>query len=119
MNIKKLSEKTTLPIAIVIAALILGVAFYAVQANKQESIERQQLIKIQEDRKKEEAKEEKEREEKRFANELKCQSLLDGLKERWYNVVGIYYSEWQNTCIVKYTENGEVEESPIETMADR
>ena len=36
--------------AIIIAAVVLGVAFYAVQYNKQQSIEKQQLLKLREDR---------------------------------------------------------------------
>lgn len=49
-------------------------------------------------------KDRREREEKKFTNNLKCQTLLKDLKQRWNNVVGIYYSEQQNTCIVKYME---------------
>jgi len=111
-------EKLILPVSILLASLILGGFFYATQINKQESIERQQQIKILEDKRVQEDKEKKENEEKYFANNLKCQSLLKDLKQRWYNVVGIYYDSYLNTCIVKYTKNGEVEESPIEDMQD-
>ena len=39
-----------LPVTIIISSLILGSFFYASQVNKQKSIERQQEIKLQDDR---------------------------------------------------------------------
>lgn len=118
-------NKLILPATILLAAIILGSFIYVSQVSKQKSIEKQQEIKLQEDRRIEEvrAEQEKEKVEKdkadaTFSNNLKCQTLLENLKQRWGNVVGIYYSEWQNTCIVKYTEKGETQEAPIETMQD-
>lgn len=122
-------NKLVLPISILIASIILGGFFYATQINKQKSIERQQILKQMEDRRIEEMRTEKERAEneakveqekakENFSNNLKCQILLKDLKQRWNNVVGIYYDEWQNTCIVKYTKDGETKEAPIESMQD-
>lgn len=103
--IEKLN-KLSLPIVILIASIILGGFFYAIQVNKQRSIERQQEIKLQD-----------ERTEEVFNNNLKCQTLLKDLKQRWNNLIGIYYSEQQNTCIVKYTtRDEETKEAPIESM---
>ena len=98
--------------------IILGGFFYASQVNKQQSIERQQILKQIEDRRIEDAKAEQEKTKETFSNNLKCQTLLKDLKQRWNNVVGIYYSELDNTCIVKYTKKGETEEAPIESMQD-
>ena len=53
-----------------------------------------------------------------FEKEMRCQEMLDRLKERWNNVVGCYYDSYRNTCIVRYTDDGEVVEAPIESMAD-
>ncbi len=53
-----------------------------------------------------------------FENEMKCQEMLDRLKNRWNNVIGIYYSKEYNTCMVKYVMNGQVKESKIENMKD-
>jgi len=100
-------NKLTLPATIIIASLILGGFIFASQVIKQRSIERQQEVKLQDDRISEE-----------FSNNLKCQTLLKDLKERSNNVVGIYYSEGRNTCIVKYTEDGETKEGAIESMID-
>ena len=44
-------EKITLPIAILLSAIILAGGFYAVQYSKQRSIEKQQQIKIEQERK--------------------------------------------------------------------
>ncbi|OHA52742.1 MAG: hypothetical protein A3A97_01205 [Candidatus Terrybacteria bacterium RIFCSPLOWO2_01_FULL_40_23] len=49
-------SKLTLPVAILITGIILGGFYYASQVNKQKSIERQQEIKLLEDRKTEEVK---------------------------------------------------------------
>lgn len=111
-------NKLVLAATILVSSLILGGFFYASQVNKQESIERQQFIQLQADRSAETAKAEKEKIDATFSNNLKCQTLLKDLKQRWNNVVGIYYSDWQNTCVVKYTIKGEVKESPIESMQD-
>jgi len=97
MKIKDVS----IPIAIIISTIILGGFLYSIQINKQNSIERQQKYVDS------------------FGNELKCQNLLKDLRNRWGNVVGIYYSEFWNTCMVKYTEDGEVLESRIENMATK
>ncbi|MBI4708950.1 MAG: hypothetical protein HY764_01950 [Candidatus Portnoybacteria bacterium] len=95
------------------------------QVNKQKSIEKQRQVELQAkaavDRAKAEAdqvKTEKDKADTDFSNNLKCQTLLKDLKQRWNNIVGIYYEEWRNTCIVKYTEKGETKESPIENMQD-
>ena len=111
-------HKIILPISILLGCIILGGFFYASQVNKQQSIEGQQILKQMEDRRIEDAKVELEKAKETFNNNLKCQTLLKDLKQRWNNVVGIYYSELQNTCIVKYTIKGDVEESAIEGMQD-
>lgn len=53
-----------------------------------------------------------------FNNEMKCQDMLNQLKSRWDNVIGIYYSKVYNTCMVKYVKDGVVKESKIENMKD-
>lgn len=123
-------NKLVLSITILLASIVLGGFYYASQVNKQKSIERQQQIEIQAKAEtnrikteinRTEAHKEAERDKANevFSNNLKCQTLLKDLRQRWNNVVGIYYSEWQNTCIVKYTEKGETQESPIEDMQDK
>lgn len=111
-------SKVLLPISILLGSIILWWFFYVVQLNKQQSIEKQQELKLQMDNRDLEIREKKEKEETRFNNNLKCQTLLKDLRQRWNNVVGIYYSDVQNTCIVKYTEKWITQEAPIEDMED-
>ncbi len=109
-------DKLILPVSIVLSSILLGGIFYTVQIKKQESIEFQQKLKIVEDRGIRLEKADKDEREANFTNNLKCQALLKDLRNRWNNVVGIYYDTTQNTCIVKYTKNGKVEESDVEYM---
>lgn len=111
-------HKLILPVSIILGTLIMGGFWYLSQMNKQESIERQQWIELQAKAESEKVKLEKDNADEIFSNNLKCQTLLKDLKQRWNNVVGIYYSDWQNTCIVKYTNKGEIEEGPMEDMED-
>ena len=119
-------HKIILPVSILLGCIILGGFYFASQVNRQKSIERQQQIDLRARAEADEVKAatdqtkaEKDKEDEVFNNNLKCQTLLKDLKQRWNNVVGIYYGEWQNTCIVKYTEKGETQESPIESMQDK
>lgn len=107
-------NKLILPIGIIIGCLILGFFLLEIQKNKQESIERQQVLKT-----------EQSQSDQFFSNNLKCQDLLKDLQDRWNNIVGIYYqgndnmfAVGKNTCIVKYKKNGIIEEAPIENMQD-
>lgn len=114
-----------LPVSILVGSCIIGAFLYFAQVKKQELEFRQKESELQQKESElqqkineEEILREKEMEDKKFMNNLKCQDLLTDLKKRWSNIVGIYYSEERNTCIVKYIDNGEVEESPIEDMED-
>ena len=100
MDIKKITEKITLPVATVISAVVLVIGFYVVQYNKQQSIERQQILKLQQE---------------------ECNSLSSGAKQQWSNVVGVTYdSEFWKECIVTYTdtETGKIKTSPLRLMQD-
>lgn len=85
--IKKLN-KLSLPIVILIASLVIGGFYYASEVNKQRSIERQQEIKLRDDRRAEEAKAEQEKQE-----QLKEQQANEEAKRAL------------NTCIFSAEEN--------------
>lgn len=55
-------------------------------------------------------------EDQNFEKNLKCQWLLDWLKRRYNNVFSIYYSEYWNTCYIKYhdSKTKELVESAID-----
>ena len=109
-------NKLSLPATIIIASLILGGFFYASQVNKQQSIERQQEIKLQEDR--------REKEIKNALEELKtkqaeCEALSAGVRDKWNNVMGVTYdNDFWEECVVTYTdtETGEIKTTPLRLM---
>jgi len=57
-------------------------------------------------------------EDQSFEKNLKCQSLLDWLKRKYNNVFSIYYSEYWNTCYIKYndTKTKELMEAPMDNF---
>lgn len=95
-------NKLILPATILLASLILGGFFYAIQVNKQRSIERQQEIKLQEDRKIEEAKAEQEKKEYIAKRKNECYDLYERERDKWNNVKDFSYSEVRDVCIIKY-----------------
>lgn len=105
MNIiKKITEKITLPIAIIISVVVLAVGFYAVQYNKQQSIERQQILKLQEDRITEEAKSEQAKKEYISKRKMDCLDIYKTESDKWNNVRGWRYSETDDQCFIRYKD---------------
>lgn len=111
-------EKLILPISILLASIVLGGFFYASQINKQESIERQQRAKLQDDKLQQETK--NNLEDLKLKQE-ECKALSVGVMKKWNNVMGVIYDSkvWQE-CVVVYTDTktGEVETSPLRFMQD-
>ncbi len=109
-------NKLSLPSTIIIASIILGGFYYLTQVSKQNSIKRQQEIKLQDDRQQQETK--------NALEDLKlkqdeCKALSSGVKEEWNNVMGVIYdNDFWKECVVTYTDTktGEVETSPLRFM---
>jgi len=95
-------NKILLPATIIIASLILGGFFYASQVNKQKSIERQQEINLQEDRRLEEAEAAQAEKEYIAKRKNECYSIYEKERDAWNNVRGVSYSEARDICIIKY-----------------
>lgn len=111
-------EKLILPISILLASIFLGGFFYASQISKQESIERQQWIGLQDEKSKQETKNTL---EKLKLKQDECEALSAGVKKKWNNVMGVIYDgEVWLECVVVYTDakTGEVETSPLKFMKD-
>jgi len=94
-----------LPVAVLVASVVIGGFIYSSQENKQQSIERQQeaknaleTLKIKQD---------------------ECAALAPGVKKTWSNVMGVTYDNglWEE-CVVTFTdpETGEVTTSPLRFM---
>ncbi len=102
---KKILEKLnklSLSATIIIASLILGGFIFVTQVIRQESIERQQEIKLQEDRQIEKAKAEQIKKEYVAKRKNECYDTYLQEKKNWNNVVDFMYSEARDICIVKY-----------------
>ena len=107
-----------LPVSIIITAIIIGVSYYAVQNNRQQSIERQQKIDIEAKAKQNEAERMIDKEKDLFDRRMECRGLYSDLKKDFYNVAGVSYSLILNTCMVSYydTKTGELEEAIIDSF---
>ena len=96
-------NKLVLSIAILLTSIVLGGFYYASQVNKQQSIERQQEIKLQENRILEEAKAEQDEKEYIAKRKSECYDIYEKERDKYNNVVNGKYSEEKNVCIVTYS----------------
>ena len=90
-------NNVSLPVAIIIASLILGVSFYQIQSSKQKSIEKQTEAKNEQDNKEYVSKRKKE-----------CYNIEQSERKNYNNVDGSFYNEENNeiysadVCVVRY-----------------
>lgn len=97
-------NKLSLPATILISCVILGGFYYFSEQNKQESIERQQQLELQQT---------KEKADREFiANEKEaCLAIYKQESSKWNNVNGWNYNEYDKTCYIEYKD------SPKKTQA--
>ena len=111
-------EKLILPISIIIGCIVLSGSFIFIQINKQNSIERQQELKLRDDRLQQAIKNDL---ENLKLKQEECNALSVGVMKKWNNVMGVTYDDdlWKE-CVVTFTdtETGEVETSPLRFMQD-
>lgn len=107
-----------LSVAVILGAVIIGVALYGIQLTKQKSIEAQEAQRIAAQ------KAQQDIENRRADLKVKqdqCESLSSGVKQRWNNILGVTYDDtfWKQ-CVVTYTDmkTGEVQVSPLNDMQD-
>lgn len=98
-------SKLILPISIVIAAIVIGGFFYAVQANKQESIERQQQLELEQKQREAEAKADLEKKEYLAKQKSNCLQIYTTESNKWNNVRGWRYDELIDSCYIRYKES--------------
>lgn len=100
-------NKLTLPATILITSIILGGFIFATQIAKQQSIERQQEIKLEEERQQQEIKIEQEKQEAKAKAEqdhkkyvakrkMECYEIYEKERKQYNNVESYEYIE---TCI--------------------
>jgi type II secretory pathway pseudopilin PulG len=104
MRINLKNIKLNLPIAIVLVAIILGGTFYAIQVNKQKSIERQQ----QADQllKQDQFRIQQEQDKKEYIADRKqdCLAIYKTESDKWNNVRGWRYFEEGDECFIRYKD---------------
>jgi nitrogen fixation-related uncharacterized protein len=93
-----------LAVAIIVGSIILGGFFYAIQINKQESIEKQQEFKLMEDRLTEESKLEQAQKEYAAERESDCLDIYKTEDGKWNNIQGWRYSEADDECFIRYKD---------------
>jgi len=76
-------NKLSLPVTIIIASLILGGFFYASQVNRQRSIERQQEVKIEQEKQKQLIEQEAKEEAKQALNTC-IGNVEENYSDRWH-----------------------------------
>ena len=128
-------DKLVLPFAILLASIIFGGFYYAAQVNKQQSIERQQKIKMEQERLEgivKRAQEEVEREREKVDDMVKtahkraqekveyiakrrmdCYKIYEKEKATRSNVIGCYYNVAKDVCIIEYEDINWKEGDPL------
>lgn len=102
MDFGKIFGKIPLPAAIILSAAILGIAFYAVQNNKQQSLERQQIREQEQKKISDEAKEKQIQKEYAADRKLDCLKIYSTESDKWNNVLGWRYTEDTDECFITY-----------------
>jgi nitrogen fixation-related uncharacterized protein len=97
-------KKLILPVSIILGCVIIGGFIYASQANKQESIERQQLIKIQADKEVEKTKSEMEQKKYIADRKTDCLNIYKTESDKWNNAKGWRYNETDDECLIRYKD---------------
>lgn len=95
-------NKLSLPAVIIIASIILGGFYYASQVSKQKSIERQQEVKLQEDKRVERTKAEQDKKEYVVKRTKDCYDYETSERKKFNNIDGSRYLEERDVCIVRY-----------------
>jgi len=103
MEIKNIN-KFIYPIAIIVSVMIIGGSFMWVQYNKQESIEKQQRLELEAERKESEAKAEQEEKEYMAKRKTDCLDIYKTESDKWNNVQGWRYNEYDDECFIKYKD---------------
>ncbi len=90
MSLGKLNN-LSLPATILIASIILGGLYYVSEVNKQKSIEKQQQIKIGQEKK-----------EYIVKRKQDCYNFETSERKKYNNVDGSFYDEENDVCEVRY-----------------
>ncbi|MCK5588825.1 MAG: hypothetical protein KAI16_00755 [Candidatus Pacebacteria bacterium] len=102
MKFFKKINKFSLSTTILIASIILGGFYYVIQINKQNSIEKQQQIKIERDLELQKQKGEKEKREYTDRKKKECYIIYDKERKAYKNTLNMYYYPLADVCTISY-----------------
>ena len=126
----KINKETKYIITVILVAIMLSGSYFAVQFNKQKSIEKQVSMKIEADKAEQERElnAEKEEQEKKLNAEAlveegkederlrkECLEIYKTEDKKWNNVISWDYWKWSNSCRIRY-KNKEYKEWDKERM---
>lgn len=97
-------NKLVIPISIVVASIVIGGFYYKSEVEKQRSIERQEELKLQEDKMTEEARVEMQKKQYAADRRSDCLNIYKTENGKWNNVVGWRYSETDDKCYITYKD---------------
>ncbi len=92
---EKNNFKLSIPLAIILGCLILGGAFYMIQASKQKSIEKQQQIEL-------ELKKEADKQDNITKRRSECLQIYKTESDKWNNTRSYEYVPEDDICYVSY-----------------
>ncbi len=98
------NKKLPLYATIILGCLILGGFFYAVQVNKQKSIERQQEAKLEEDKRIAKVKADQDKKEYLAKRKTDCLDIYKTESNKWNNVRGWRFDETDETCYIRFKD---------------
>lgn len=100
-------NKLAIPLAVVISSIVLGVFFYAVQINKQDSIEKQQDLEMQYKKEQDNINfvrlQEQEKAEHVQDRRSECLKIYQTESDKWNNTTGYEYVPEDDICYISYT----------------
>jgi hypothetical protein len=94
-------NKIILPTSILVGCIVIAGFYYASEVNKQQSIERQQRVELEEQRKTEEAKTEQAKKEYFADRKTDCLNIYKTESDKWNNIRGWRYDESSDTCYIR------------------
>lgn len=106
-------ENINIPVAIVIASAIIGTSFFMVESGKQKSIEKQQMLKIEQEERSENVKIDLQKKEYIVKRKKDCYELERTERIKWNNVDSSSYDDEKDVCNVSYENKNWRQGDPI------
>lgn len=97
-------NKLIIPVSIIIGSLVIGGFFYAIQVNKQESIEMQQRLELQSKQTQQTLEDERKQKEYLAERKSDCLDIYTTEDKKWNNIRGWRFDESNELCYIRYKD---------------